>query len=73
VPAAAARLSRPEDPRSVAEALYEESLGDEQTRVGAEVSRVCYTFCGESALMLRRSWSGSGTATACFKYGALIT
>jgi hypothetical protein len=25
----AARLSRPEDPRSVAEALYEESLGDD--------------------------------------------
>jgi hypothetical protein len=29
VPAAAARLSRPEDPRSVAEALYDESLGDD--------------------------------------------
>jgi hypothetical protein len=28
VPAAAARVSRPEDPRSVAEALYDESLGD---------------------------------------------
>ena len=29
VPAAAARLSRPGDSRSVAEALYEESLGDD--------------------------------------------
>jgi hypothetical protein len=29
VPAAAACLSRPEDPRSVAEALYDESLGDD--------------------------------------------
>ena len=29
VPAAAARLSRPEDPRNVAEALYDEPLGDD--------------------------------------------
>ena len=29
VPAAAVRLWRPEDPRSVAEALYDESLGDD--------------------------------------------
>ena len=29
VPAVAVRLSRPEDPRSVAESLYEESLGDD--------------------------------------------
>jgi hypothetical protein len=29
VPAAAARVSRPEDPHGVAEALYEESLGDD--------------------------------------------
>lgn len=29
LPAAAARLSRPEGPRSVAEALYEEPLGDD--------------------------------------------
>jgi|HubBroStandDraft_2_1064218.scaffolds.fasta_scaffold628484_2 hypothetical protein len=29
VPAPAVRLSRPEDPRSVAESLYEESLGDD--------------------------------------------
>jgi hypothetical protein len=29
VPTAAARLSLPEDPRSVAEALYEETLGDD--------------------------------------------
>ena len=38
VPAAAARLSRPEDPRSAAEALYEESLGDD---AGCELPTTC--------------------------------
>ena len=40
------------------------------TRIGAGVPlEVCYTFCGESARMLRLLWSGSGAAVACFKHG----
>jgi hypothetical protein len=62
VPAVAVRLSRPEDPRSVAEALYEESLGDEQTRVGAEVSRGMLHF-------LRRVGANAPTIMVRVGYG----
>ena len=46
VPAAAARLSRPEDPRSVAEALYDESLGDNVGSMLCELLdlHACATF-----------------------------
>ena len=49
MPAAAARLSRPEDPRSVAEALYDESLGDDAGYMLCELLDLHANRAGQNA------------------------
>jgi hypothetical protein len=41
VPTAAARLSRPEDPRNVAQALYDEPLGDDAGSMLCKLPTAC--------------------------------
>ena len=53
VPAAAVRLSRPEDPRSVAEALYDESLGDD---VGSMLRELLDLHANRTGLNTARHW-----------------
>jgi hypothetical protein len=62
VPAAAARLSRQEDLRCVAEALYEESLGDDAGSVLCELPTACTERTAK--YFLSRRWQPSPTKMA---------